>query len=201
MEIKQVYEYIIKIQSIAKIGLKFSKDPYAISNYNEINDLSLKFLEDFINVKFDRPNYFSRDIYPTPSISVRTVILNKDKNKVLLVRESKDKTYSLPGGWADLYESAKEAAIKECKQEAGANVDILRLVGLIHKRPNTPNSVPEYVAIFEGSLIGKLTEHEYETDEVKWFDINELPSNVKKVYFDELERMIIATIKGETIFD
>ena len=45
MEIKQVYEYIIKIQSIAKIGLKFSKDPYAISNYNEINDLSLKLYE------------------------------------------------------------------------------------------------------------------------------------------------------------
>lgn len=201
MNIKQIYEYIIKIQSIAKIGLKYSKDPYAISNYNEINDLSLKFLEDFVNVKFDRPNYFKRDIYPTPSISVRTVILDKEKRNVLLVRETKDKTYSLPGGWADLYESAKEAAIKECMQEAGAKVEIVRLVGLIHKRPNTPTSVPEYVAIFEGKLIGDLLDHEYETDEVKWFNVNELPNNVAKVYIDEMERMIFSTINGETIFD
>ena len=201
MEIKQIYEYIIKIQSIAKIGLKYSKDPYAISNYKEINELSLKFLEDFANVKFDRPNYFKRDIYPTPSISVRTVILNKEKTKVLLVRECKDKTYSLPGGWADLYESAKEAALKECMQEAGANVEIIRLVGLIHKRPNTPTSVPEYVAIFEGKLIGELVEHEYETDEVKWFDVDDLPINVAKVYIDEMKRMVFSTINNETIFD
>lgn len=201
MDTKQVYEYIIKIQSIAKIGLKFSKDPYAISNYREINDISLKFLEDFVNVKFDRPNYFQRDIYPTPNISVRTVILNEDKDKVLLVREVKDKSYSLPGGWADLYESASQAAIKECIQEAGANCEIIRLVGLLHKRPNKPTSVPEYIAVFEGKLNGELCEHEYETDEVKWFDVNDLPINVSKVYIDEMKRMIDATIKGKTIFD
>lgn len=201
MDTKQVYEYIIKIQSIAKIGLKFSKDPYAITNYQEINDLSLKFLEDFVNVKFDRPNYFQRDIYPTPNISVRTIILNETKDKVLLVRETKDKSYSLPGGWADLYESASEAAKKECMQEAGANCEIIRLAGLLHKRPNKPTSVPEYIAVFEGKLNGELGEHEYETDEVKWFNINDLPTNVSKVYIDEMKRMVNAVIEGKTIFD
>lgn len=201
MDTKQVYEYIIKIQSIAKIGLKFSKDPYAISNYQEINDLSLKFLEDFVNVKFDRPNYFQRDIYPTPNISVRTIILNETKDKVLLVREAKDKSYSLPGGWADLYESASEAAKKECMQEAGANCEIIRLAGLLHKRPNKPTSVPEYIAVFEGKLNGELGEHEYETDEVKWFNINNLPTNVSKVYIDEMKRMVNAVLEGKTIFD
>lgn len=168
MDEKQIYDFLIKIQSIAKIGLIYSKDPYAISNYKEINDLSTSFLEEFLSVKFDRPNYFERDIYPTPNISVRTIIFNDDRTKVLMVREAKDKTYSFPGGWADLYESAKEAAIKESKQEAGAEVEIVRLVGLLNRTPfKSKHSVPEYVAVFEGVLKGELGEHEYETDEVK----------------------------------
>ena len=74
---KQIYDFILKVQSIAKIGLVFSKDPYAISNYQEINDLSNEFLQDFQNVRYDRNNYFKRDIYPTPNVSVRTIILKK----------------------------------------------------------------------------------------------------------------------------
>ena len=92
MDSKQIYDYIIKIQSIAKIGMVYSKDPYALTNYKEINDLSLKMLEEFMEVEFDRPNYFSRNIYPTPNVSVRTVIFSEDKKKVLMVRESKTGT-------------------------------------------------------------------------------------------------------------
>ena len=45
MDTKELYDYILKIQSIAKIGLVFSKDPYAITNYQQINDLTLEMLE------------------------------------------------------------------------------------------------------------------------------------------------------------
>ena len=80
MDSKQIYDYIIKIQAIAKIGLVYSKDPYAITNYQEINDISKKFLEEFQDVKIVRPNFFEKDIYPTPNVSVRTVILNKARD-------------------------------------------------------------------------------------------------------------------------
>lgn len=202
MDDKQIYNFLLKIQSIAKIGLIYSKDPYAISNYKEINELSTQFLEDFLNVKFDRPNYFKRDIYPTPSISVRTIIFDEDKTKVLMVKEAKNQTYSLPGGWADLYESASQAAKKECLQEAGANIDIIRLVGLLDRRPfKSATSVPEYVAVFEGKLIGELGEHEYETDFVGWFDIDDLPPCCQKVSLEEIKKMIIAAKEGKVIFD
>lgn len=202
MSDKQIYDFLIKVQSIAKIGLIYSKDPYAISNYKEINDLTTEFLEDFLNVKFDRPNYFKRDIYPTPNISVRTIIFNEDKTKVLFVREAKDQTYSLPGGWADLYESASDAARKECLQEAGAEVEIKRLVGLLDRRPfKSEASTPEYVAVFEGTLNGELKEHEYETDYVGWFEIDNLPPCCKKVSLDEIKKMILAAKNGEVIFD
>lgn len=202
LESKEIYDLLIKIQSIAKIGLVFSTDPYAISNYNEINDLTKSYLEKLEDVKIDRPNYFARDIYPTPSVSVRTLIFNEDKTKILMVREAKLQTYSFPGGWADLYDSPSEAAKKECEQEAGAKVEILRIIGITNRTPfKANNSVPEYLIAFEGRLIGELHDHEYETDDVRWFDVHNLPEISKKVSHVELDRLIEAAINGDTIFD
>ena len=202
MDSKQIYDFVLKIQSIAKIGLIYSKDPYAISNYREINDLSLKFLEEFLEVKFDRPNYFQRDIYPTPNVSVRTVILNRDRTKVLMVREAALHAYSLPGGWADLYDSPSQTAKNECQQEAGAEIEIVRLVGVMNRTPfKSPTSVPEYVVIFEAKLVSELHEHEYETDDVGWYPVNNLPPLCKKVTPGEVQRMVDAAVNDETIFD
>ena len=202
MDSKYIYDFLIKIQSIAKIGLTYSKDPYAITNYNEINNLSKAFLEDFENVKLDRPNYFEKDIYPTPNISVRTVILNEERTKVMMVREADLGTYSLPGGWADLYDSPSQTAKNECSQEAGADIEVVRLVGILNRTPfKSSASIPEYVIIFEGKLIGKLHEHEYETDDVGWFDIDNLPPISRKTSHEELMRMIVAARDNKTIFD
>ena len=43
MDSKQIYDYIIKIQAIAKIGLVYSKDPYAITNYQFQTNLHPQF--------------------------------------------------------------------------------------------------------------------------------------------------------------
>ena len=202
METKEIYDYILKIQSIAKIGLVHSKDPYALINYREINDLSLEMLEKFVEVKFNRPNFFARDIYPTPNVSVRTVILDETRTKVLMVREVATQTYSLPGGWADLYDSASKTAINECSQEAGADIEVVRLVGITNRTPfKSSASIPEYVVIFEGKIIGELHEHEHETDHVAFFEIENLPTISRKTSKEELMRMILAARDNQTIFD
>lgn len=202
MDSKYFYDFLIKVQSIAKIGLKFSKDPYAITNYQEINDLSTKFLEDFQNVDLNRNNYFERDVYPTPNISVRTVIFNEDKSKVLLVREAVSHEYSLPGGWCDLYDSPSTAGKNECLQEAGAEVEMVRLIGITDRTPyKNKTSVPEYVVIFEGKIKKMHEDHEYETDDVQFFDINNLPTLSRKSSKEEFMRFVQAGLDGTTIFD
>ena len=202
MDSKELYDYIMKIQSIAKIGLDFSKDPYAITNYHQINDLTIEMLEKLMEMEFNRPNYFSRDIYPTPSVSVRAVILNKNRDQVLMVRESNTGTYSFPGGWADLYDSAGQTAINESSQEAGADIEIVRLVGVLNRTPfKTSVHVPEYLVIFEAKLKGELHEHEYETDDVAWFPLDNLPPISRKVAMEEINRIISAIKEGKTIFD
>lgn len=202
MDTKELYDYILKIQSIAKIGLVFSKDPYAITNYQQINDLTIEMMEKLLEIEFNRPNYFSRDIYPTPSVSVRAVILNENRDKILFVRESNSGTYSFPGGWADLYDSPAQTAINESTQEAGADIEIVRLVGVLNRTPFKTNvHVPEYLIVFEAKLKGELHEHEYETDDVAWFPIDQLPVMSRKVAKEEIDRIINAIKNKETIFD
>lgn len=195
------YDFIVKVHAIAKIGLTYSTDDYALANYKEIQDLSKQMLESFLDIDFERPSYFKRDIYPTPNVSVRTIVFN-DLGQVLLVKEAKDGAYSLPGGWADLYESPAEAAIKECRQEAGANVKITRLVGILNRTPiKGPLGIPEYMVVFEGKLIGPLLEHEFETTEANFFDCDKLPNLSRKVSAAEVDKMIDAARNGQVIFD
>ena len=195
------YDYLIKMLSIAKIGLTYSKDPYAIDNYKEVNDATMKMLEDFMNINFSRPSYFERDIYPTPNISVRTIIRNKN-NEVLFVRESKDNCYSLPGGWCDLYDSPSEAARKEVSQEAGLEVKITRLVGVLSKMSvDETKGTPEYVLVFEGEALSEFHEHCHETNDVRFFKEDELPPLSKKVAKEYIIRMLEASKNKETIFD
>ena len=202
MDTKELYDYILKIQSIAKIGLVFSKDPYAITNYQQINDLTLEMMEKLLEIEFHKPNYFSRDIYPTPSVSVRALILNKNKDQILMVREANSGTYSFPGGWSDLYDSPGQTAINESSQEAGADIELIRLVGVLNRTPfKSGVHVPEYLIVFEAKLKGDLHEHEYETDDVRWFSIDNLPTMSRKVAKEEIDRIILAVKNNETIFD
>ena len=202
MDSKELYDYILKIQSIAKIGLVFSKDPYALTNYQQINDLTMEMLEKLMEIEFHRPNYSSRDIYPTPSVSVRAVIVNEDKSKILFVREANSGTYSFPGGWADLYDSAGQTAINESSQEAGADIELVRLVGVLNRTPFKSNvNAPEYLVVFEAKLKGQLHEHEYETDDVAWFPIDQIPPLSRKVMREEIDRIIDAIKTNKTIFD
>ena len=172
------YEFILKVQSISKIGLTYSKDAYALENYQELSDLSSKMLKRFTNVNFKRPQYFQRDIYPTPNVSVRMVIFN-DQSEVLLVKEKVDGGYTIPGGWADLFESPVEAITKECMQEAGAEVKVEQLTGVYHYDFNhRDQSQSQYVLVFKGKLLAPLKPWGHEITDVQFFPINKLPKAI-----------------------
>ena len=44
------YDYLIKMLSIAKIGLTYSRDGYALVDYKEIQNLTQKTLNNFLNI-------------------------------------------------------------------------------------------------------------------------------------------------------
>ena len=196
------YEFIMKVHSISKIGLTYSKDSYALENYLELSELSSRMLKNFSNVDFKRPQYFSKDLYPTPNVSVRMIILD-DQQQVLLVKEKVDGGYTLPGGWADLFESPVEAIRKECLQEAGATVDIEKLSGVYHfdfHQHGSPQS--QYVLVFKGRLTKPLQPFGHEIIDVGFFPIDQLPKKLSfKIDRKDLIRMITDANKEVTAFE
>lgn len=198
---REFYNYVLRMIAIAKIGLKYSKDPYAIENYQEVQERSMDVLEHFVDEKFDRPNYFIKDLYPTPNISVRTLVFN-DKNELLLVRESKDNAYSLPGGWCDLGDSPSEAAINEVKQEAGIDIEIKRLLGVLDVSKDQNGLLEaQYVVCFVAEQTSEFKEHSYETNDVKYFPVNNLPNLSFKNTKKDILRLIDAALNDKTIYD
>ena len=201
MKYEEFYDFVVKVHSIAKIGLTYSKDPYALDNYNQLNDLSREMIEKFMDVKFDKPSMFTKEVYPTPNISVRTIV--GKGNQVLLVREANSGLWSFPGGWCDLFDSPKASAFNEVLQETGAEPKITRLIGVLDRTPHKSNqTVPEYVLIFEGTVDSDdFSKHCYETTEVKYFDLDHLPEMSKKLSKDEFDRILKAYKEKTVIFD
>ena len=63
--------------------------------------------------------------YPTPKIDVRAAVIVDDR--ILLVQERDDECWAMPGGWADIGESAAEAVVRETREEAGVDVRAVKL--------------------------------------------------------------------------
>jgi|SRR5574344_29161 8-oxo-dGTP diphosphatase len=200
-EKKYYYDYLLKVLSIAKIGLVYSKDEYALQNYKDIQDITEKALENFENMSFDRPNYFQRKVYPTPNVSCRTIISN-EKGEVLMVKEAVDGGYSFPGGWCDLFDSPSEAAARECKEEAGCEVVIDGIIAILNRTPfKNPTSVPEYAIFFKGHILNNLHQHDHEILNVGFFDIDNLPLLSRKITKSEIVKVLEAFRNNKIIFD
>ena len=201
MDTKHLYDLLIKVQAIAKIGLLYTKDEYAKTNYENIQEMTLELLSDLQETDLNRNNYFKRDIYPTPNVSVRTIVFNEN-DEFLMVQESDDGGYSFPGGWADLYDAPSEAALREVLEEAGAKVEIEKLVALLNRTPfKNPSSVPEYVVVFKAKFIRFVHEHDHEISNVGWFKRDELPPLSGKVTAFEINKMLDAAFNNQLIYD
>jgi 8-oxo-dGTP diphosphatase len=69
--------------------------------------------------------------YNTPSLTVDTVILFK--NKLVLVKRKNPPyqgKFALPGGFVEIGESTEKAASREAFEETGLSVEILKLIGV-----------------------------------------------------------------------
>lgn len=195
-------EFIIKMQSIAKIGMQFSEDAYALENYQEIQRLSKEMLEKYTEEKIETDNYFIRDIYPTPNVGVRVII--EDDHKILMVRERKEKTYSIPGGWCDIFKNAKDNAISEVLQESGYQVAITRVLAIFNRQEYLAKatSISEYSIYFSATIVGGEAKISHETDAVGFFDIDKLPELSRKNSYEELKIALDVYYNNkETYFD
>ena len=166
-----------QLQSIAQAGLAYSKDKYDIERFQQTRNLSVDILNEYTGVSKEKiKDLFCNEIgYQTPKVDIRAAIFKEDK--ILLVKESIDGCWSMPGGWAEVNLSIKENIIKEAKEEAGVNVVPKRLIAILdrnkHNEPVTPYGIYKIFVLCQ--LIDGVFEENIETEESGFFSLMDLP--------------------------
>ena len=166
-----------QLQSIAQAGLTYSKDKYDIERFQQIRDLSVEILNEYTGMGNNRiKDLFCNETgYQTPKVDVRGVVFKDDR--ILLVKESIDGCWSVPGGWAEVNLLVRENIVKELKEEAGLNVVPKRLIAVLdnskHSHPVSPYRIYKIFVLCD--MIDGSFEKNIKTEGIGFFSLNDLP--------------------------
>ncbi len=171
-------EKIKRLKALADAGLVYSPNQYDIERFEEIRLLSLELMSEISGQSLTKLTdfYLTEPDYPTPKVDVRGFVLNQD-NEVLLVKESIDGKWSLPGGWGDVGFTPSEVVIKEIKEETGLDAKVIRLLALYDQKchPHPPEPLYVYKLVFYCKIMGGSIDTSFDIEEAGYFSVSELP--------------------------
>jgi ADP-ribose pyrophosphatase YjhB (NUDIX family) len=166
-----------ELKAIAQIGLTFSQDAFDRQRYERIQELSAALIAKGSDgdagtlldlFRLDRG-------YATPKVDVRGAAFRE--GRVLMVREVSDGGWTLPGGWADVNQTAAECVIREISEESGFQARALKLAAVhdYRKRNRLHHIDSIYKMFFICELVGGSARPSHETSDVGFFSRSELP--------------------------
>jgi ADP-ribose pyrophosphatase YjhB (NUDIX family) len=182
-----------ELQAIAQIGLAFSQDPYDRHRYERIRELAASLIAPRSGLD-DRSllDHFRHETgYATPKVDVRAATFLE--GKVLLVREISDGTWTLPGGWADVNQSAAECVVREVAEESGYIVRAVKLAAVYdYRKRNRPLHLDSiYKLFFICEMVGGSASASIETSEAAFFPPDALPPlSVGRTTEAQIARMV-----------
>ncbi|MDZ4993818.1 NUDIX domain-containing protein [Clostridium perfringens] len=170
-------KWATEIDSIAQAGLAYSKDIYDIERFKQLKNIASEIISESASLELHKVKdvLLEESGYLTPKVDVRGAIIKE--NKILLVKESIDGTWSLPGGWADINLSVSENVKKEAYEEAGARVNPKSIIAILDRnKHNKPLMVQSIYKIFVLCDLEDINfESNIETETYGFFELNNLP--------------------------
>jgi ADP-ribose pyrophosphatase YjhB (NUDIX family) len=181
-----------RMQALAQSGLEYSDNKYDRDRYQQMRQLSLEIMHDFTELRMDKlvGAFASEQGYQTPKVDVRGVVFRGDQ--ILMVRETIDGNWSLPGGWADVGLTPSEVAIKEVFEESGLEVVPERLLAVLDKKRH--NHPPDMFHIYKIFILCRETGGELkggmETSETGFFGPDKFPPlSVPRITAEQISLM------------
>lgn len=169
-------EWAKELQFLAQAGLTYTKDAFDKERFERIRTIAAE----MVSAGCDLPVEKVKDLFcnetgfQTPKLDTRAAIFDGDR--ILLVKE-RNGTWSLPGGWMDVTESVKSNTVKEVKEEAGLDVEPVRLIAL-HDR-NRHNPPPYAYGVCKVFVLCRVTGGSFrpniETTCSRYFTVDALP--------------------------
>ncbi|MBK8029101.1 MAG: NUDIX hydrolase [Chloroflexi bacterium] len=195
MSIPQWLDWAQRLQSIAQTGLHYDAQPFDRLRYEDVMQIAAEMLAAGSDTALDeiKPLLQIDKGHTTPKIDVRGVVFQDDK--ILLVQEKLDNyRWTLPGGWADIGESAGVSVAREIYEETGYHARAVKLLALYDRNQHAhpPYQYHAYKAFFRCELLSDLREPDprnVETGEVGFFGEDELPElSTARVTADQISR-------------
>lgn len=166
-----------EIQQLAQTGSAFAVTDYEKNRYKRLTEITAEIIEHHTDLQKESVQKILMDHpgYATPKIDVRAAVI-KD-NKILLVQETTDNCWAMPGGWADVGDVPSEVAIRECKEESGYDVNPIKVIGVFdaNRLGGRLEFFHAFKIIFLCELIGGEAKISDETIDVQFFDLEHLP--------------------------
>lgn len=190
----QWLEWAKELQFIAQAGLTYTKDPFDKERFERVREIAAEIisLQGRLPLAQVKDLFCNETGFQTPKLDTRAAIFKDDK--ILLVEEN-DGTWSLPGGWVDVMETVKSNTVKEVKEEAGLDVEAVRVIALhdrnLHNQPPYAYNVCKVFVLCE--VKGGCFHPNIETVGSGYFGLDELPPlSVDKNSYQQIEMCFTA---------
>lgn len=183
-----------RLDAIAYNGLLFTKDTYDVERYEAVREAAADLVRSVSSSTLPSTVdvWFGDVGYRTPKVDVRGVVLRDDT--ILLVRERTDGLWTLPGGWAEVSESPREAVTREVREETGWVVETKRVLAIYDrsKHGHTPiYAYHVYKLFFECHTIERTGERARDILDVGFFTVADLPPlSPSRITPEQIARMI-----------
>lgn len=171
-----------QLQAIAQTGLEYAGTPFDRERYAAIRRLAASIMAEHSEAEHARIEaLFAEEYgYATPKVGVRGAVF-RDDGAILMVRETTDGRWSLPGGWADVNQSAQEAVVREVLEESGYEV-VVRKLAAVWDRAKHPHYPPRpfhiWKMFFVCDLVGGAPKTSIETSEIGFFAEDAIPADI-----------------------
>ncbi len=166
-----------EMRAMAQTGLAFTADGFDQQRYRRLQELAALLLAQGSSAESaDILEMLRQDKgYGTPKVDVRGAAFVD--GRVLMVREISDGKWTLPGGWADVNQSAGECVVREIAEESGFTARAVKLAAVYdyQKRNPPPHIDSIYKMFFICDIVGGEARASDETSEVGFFSRQELP--------------------------
>lgn len=170
-------KWAVRLQALAQAGLAYSKDVYDIERFEEIRQIAAEMLVEPSGLPLAQVEalFCNESGYQTPKLDTRAAII--EGQKILLVQEN-DGLWSLPGGWCDVDQSTMENTVKEVREEAGLDVEVVRLVAVLDKTKSNPSRSAHHVTkvFYLCRSLGGQFQANSETLTSAYFSLGDLPT-------------------------
>ncbi len=166
-----------ELQALAQTGMHFSDNDYHRDRYRRVAEIAAEMTAEPAAAKPDQvlAGFLAQAGYATPKVDVRGAVLRA--GRILLVRERQDQRWCMPGGWADVGESAAEMVVREVREESGLVVAPVKLVAVFDA--NRAGRPLEFYHAYKLVFLCRWLEGEPtagdETLDVGWFPPEGLP--------------------------